>query len=219
MGGLTIDSARLVVVSGLPGTGKTTLSRMLVPELRAAYLRVDVVETPLERSGVSVGVLGYEIVCEVARSNLELGVSVVVDLVNPLPITRQIWKRLAAGTDSDLVVFECYLPDEVEHRRRVQRRKPDLDGQVLPTWEEVVDREYSPWDDGRDGVRVSIDMTDRLVGLQMARTALNRDDCVHPYGVIDALRGTGIRDHRGLPLGCDMTEKLSPPIHPSLGTP
>lgn len=178
----TSDAARLIVVGGLPGTGKTTLSRMLVPELRAAYLRVDVVETPLQRAGISVGVLGYEMVREVARSNLELGVSVVVDLVNPVPGTRQIWRGLAADTDSDLVVFECYLPDASEHRRRVKARKPDLDGQVLPTWAEVAGREYSPWDDSRDGVRCPVDMTDPLVGLQTARTALNSQGLLAPLG-------------------------------------
>lgn len=169
-----IDPGRVIVVGGLPGTGKTTLSRALVPELRAAYLRVDVVETPLERAGVSVGPLGYEIVRDVARSNVRLGVSVVVDLVNPLPITRRIWRDLAAETGADLVVLECYLPDPDEHRRRVQQRRPDIEGHIVPTWDDVVSREYAPWDADRDGQRVRIDMTDPSAGLANARSALGQ---------------------------------------------
>ncbi len=174
------DPLRLIVVGGLPGTGKTTLSRALVLELRAAYLRVDVVETALERAGVSVGALGYEIVSEVARSNLERGVSVVVDLVNPLPVTRRIWRDLASRAGAELVVFECHLPDADEHRRRVQRRTPDIEGQVVPTWSDVVNREYAPWDDARDGARVRIDMTDTSAGVEKARSALDSGTPARP---------------------------------------
>lgn len=83
-------AGRLLVVSGLPGTGKTALAKTLVREVQAAYLRVDVVEPLLIRAVIDVGLLGYEIVRELALSNLAMGRSVVVDLVNPLPITRRI---------------------------------------------------------------------------------------------------------------------------------
>lgn len=163
---------RLVVVSGLPGTGKTTLSAALVPAVQAVYLRVDVVETPLLRSGVTVGPLGYEIVHELARSNLSLGRDVIVDLVNPLPVTRQLWPRLAAETAARLVVLECQVPNEDEHRRRVEARAADLIGQVVPTWEDVAGREYLPWDEERDGPRLVIDMTDTNAGVRCALAAL-----------------------------------------------
>lgn len=102
--------SRLVVVSGLPGAGKTTLARGLVDVSKAAYLRVDVVVTPLVRAGVDVGPLGYEIVREPAASNLAAGTRVVVDLVNPLPITRQMWTRLAAEQGVPLIAFSAMSP-------------------------------------------------------------------------------------------------------------
>lgn len=163
---------RLIVIGGLPGTGKTTLARGIVRELSAVYLRVDVVETPLIRAGVEVGPLGYEVVRELAASNLELGGQVVVDLVNPLHVTRAMWRELAAALDVPLVVFECVLPDRAEHRRRVEGRVPDLKGQVTPTWAEVLDREYEPWDDSIDGPRVRIDMTDAASATEAAIRAL-----------------------------------------------
>lgn len=162
----------LIVVSGLPGTGKTTLATALATRLRAVYLRVDVVETPLIASGIDVGPLGYEIVRGLADSNLGLGLDVVVDLVNPIPITRRMWAELSMTHHADLIVFECTIPDPVEHRRRVESRRPDLPGQRVPTWREVVDREYLPWDEGRDGPRIAIDMTDRERGIHAARVAL-----------------------------------------------
>ena len=40
----------LVVIAGLPATGKTTLARPLARELRAAYLRIDTIETAILRA-------------------------------------------------------------------------------------------------------------------------------------------------------------------------
>ncbi len=168
--------ARLIVVSGLPGTGKTTLAQALVRELKAVYLRVDAVETPLIRAGIQVNALGYEVVREVAASNLTLGAQVVLDLVNPLPLTRQMWRDLAGQLHVPLTVFECHLPDPDEHQRRVQTRTPDLPGQVVPTWQEVQDRQYVPWDETRDGPRMSVDMTDTTTGLHHALAALGLAD-------------------------------------------
>lgn len=150
----------IIVVSGLPGTGKTTLSAELTRALGATYLRVDAVETALERAGIEPGPLGYAVVHELAQSNLLLGRDVVVDLVNPWPLTRSMWADLAAATGARYAVFECFVADEVEHRRRVEARQPDLEGQTVPTWQDVIERDYYPWDEERDGPRVRIDMTD-----------------------------------------------------------
>lgn len=165
--------ARIIVVCGLPGCGKTTLGSVLAEELSAAFLRVDVIETPLILAGIDVGPLGYQVVHEVAASNLALGTDVVVDLVNPLPETRQLWGDLAARSASTLVVFECVVPDRAEHRRRVEARRPDLPGQSVPTWAEVTGRDYVPWDEERDGPRVVVDMTDTAHGVAMARRELS----------------------------------------------
>lgn len=32
------------------------------------------------------------------------------------------------------------------HQQRVQTRTCDIDGLKLPTWDEVVNRDYEPWD-------------------------------------------------------------------------
>ena len=44
------------------------------------------------------------------------------------------------------VEVEITCLDPAEHRRRVATRTADIDGHRLPTWQEVVERDYQPWD-------------------------------------------------------------------------
>ena len=39
--------------------------------------------------------------------------------------------------------------DKTEHRRRVESRVADIEGHELPTWQDVVERDYRPWDTPR----------------------------------------------------------------------
>lgn len=165
----------LVVTAGLPGTGKTTLARAISAQLRAAYLRIDAIETAIIRSGVAdppVGPVGYVVAHEIAEGTLANGVPVVVDAVNPVPEAREGWRQLARGTSARLVVLETVIGDVDEHRRRVAARRPDLEGQTVPSWAQVVAGEYAAWDEERDGPRRVIDMTDTAVGVRAARQAL-----------------------------------------------
>ena len=54
----------LIVFSGLPGTGKTTIAQELARQIRAVYLRIDVIEQTLRDAGVlagDVGASGYAV--------------------------------------------------------------------------------------------------------------------------------------------------------------
>jgi predicted kinase len=48
----------LIVVGGLPGTGKTTIARALAEELAAMYIRIDTIEQALSSSGAVPGDMG-----------------------------------------------------------------------------------------------------------------------------------------------------------------
>jgi predicted kinase len=110
---------------------------------------------------------------EVAASTLSAGVSVVADAVNPVPEARHGWIDLAARTGARLEVFETVLADRDEHHRRVMQRRPDLDGQSMPTWEQVQASGYVAWDEARDGPRHVVDMTDADEGYRMAMRHLS----------------------------------------------
>jgi len=138
----------LIVFGGLPGTGKTTIARELARQIGAVHVRIDSIEYALDQSGrLKDGMedAGYRAAYAVAEDNLRLGLSVVADSVNPLPITRHAWRDVARRTDSAIAEIEVVCSDAVEHRRRVETRPPDFPGWTL-AWQAVVDRDYRPWD-------------------------------------------------------------------------
>ncbi len=46
----------------------------------------------------------------------------------------------------ELVEIEVVCSDGREHQRRVESRIADIPGLVLPTWQQVLDRYYEPWE-------------------------------------------------------------------------
>jgi predicted kinase len=153
---------RLIVFGGLPGTGKSTLARALTQEGNATYLRIDEIEQALRESGSlsgGVGAAGYMAAYAVAHSNLRLGRAVIADCVNPLAITRQAWRRVASNSGARIFEVEVTCSDPAEHRRRVESRSTDIAGLKLPSWDDILRREYEPW----DRPRVVIDTAGRSV--------------------------------------------------------
>ncbi|GAB4373930.1 MAG: AAA family ATPase [Elainellaceae cyanobacterium] len=136
----------LYIFSGLPGTGKSTLSSALAQQRHAFYLRIDTIEQAMRDTGITeIGPIGYAIAYKVALDNLRLGAEVVADSVNPLEITRATWRETAALAERPFVEIEIICSDLEEHRTRVESRLSNVTGLKLPTWNDVIEREYEPW--------------------------------------------------------------------------
>jgi len=138
----------LIVFSGLPGTGKTTIARALAARYLATYLRIDEIEQAMRTAGVlagAVGSAGYIVASALAASNLRNDCLVIADCVNPVHESREGWRRVAAHAQKPLLEIETICSDQSEHRHRVEDRRSDIDGLTLPTWQSVIAREYAPW--------------------------------------------------------------------------
>ncbi len=136
----------LYILGGLPGTGKSTLSQRLARELGAVHLRIDIIEHAMRGAGIALnGPEGYIVAYRLAEHNLRLGLAVVADSVNPIEITREAWRAVALRVGVQFFEIEFLRSDSAEHRQRVETRPADIAGFELPTWEQVVNREYEPW--------------------------------------------------------------------------
>ena len=138
----------LIILGGLPGTGKTTIARELARQLGALYLRIDSIEQAIrDFRAVSKPVddAGYCIAYVVAEDNLRLGRTVVADSVNPVEVTRDAWTAVAKRVPVRAVEIEVICSDLNEHRRRVEARTTEISGLRVPTWEAVISREYHAW--------------------------------------------------------------------------
>jgi predicted kinase len=130
---------RLVLVGGLPGTGKSTLAAALADRFGAALLQTDVVRgelsatgelprpagdgrepyTPAARATVYANLLGR------ARHRLARGASVVLDASWAREEDRQAARRLAESTRSTLVEMRCAVAPATAVDR-LRRRLPDV---------------------------------------------------------------------------------------------
>ncbi len=139
----------LIVVGGLPATGKSTVASALVCQTRFAYVRVDRIEQAIIGSAAlrpPLGPVGYTVAYEVAAEQLKHGVSVVAECVNPLGVTRDAWRAAAAGHGARLLEVGLICTDQAVHRERARTREVDIQGLALPNWQQIVDHEYEPWD-------------------------------------------------------------------------
>ena len=164
----------LVVISGLPGTGKSAVAAGLAARLAAVHVSIDPIEDALLGSGLppswETGVAAYEAARVVAEQNLALGLTVVVDAVNDSEPARDTWRAAAAATGSDLVFVVLELDDAVEHRRRLETRVRGLQNVPEPSWDDVTARAaaYAPWAEAEclrlDAGRTVEELVDRLAG-------------------------------------------------------
>jgi predicted kinase len=139
----------LIVFSGLPASGKSSIARMLALKLGAIWLRIDSIEQAIRESGVSPGSLndaGYRAGYALAEDNLRLGRTIIGDSVNPWMLTRNAWRDVGLRVGARVVEIETICSDIEEHRRRVETRANEIPGLILPDWEAVIGRDYHAWD-------------------------------------------------------------------------
>ena len=140
----------LFIFSGLPGIGKSTLSKLIAKEFSAAYLRIDTVEQGLrDLCNYKVQGEGYRLAYRIAGDNLKLGQNVVSDSCNPINLTRKEWEDVATENDCIFINIEILCSNKMEHRKQIETRKGEVKGLKLPNWDEVESREYHSWDSER----------------------------------------------------------------------
>jgi predicted kinase len=170
---VTSAGAVLVVLGGLPGVGKTTIARRLAKDTGGLHLRIDSIEQALRSAGWDVQGEGYQVARLVAGDHLRLGGIVIADCVNPWPLTRREWTAAATRAGVPSIDVEIVCSDATLHRQRVESRRADIPGHRLPTWIEVLERDYRPWTTDRlvvDTAALDVGQAVTLIESAMAAT-------------------------------------------------
>ena len=134
---------QLIVFAGMPGTGKSSLARAVARELRAVYLDKDTVKDctlalaermKLDQGPQLAGPLSYELLVDLARDNLSLGLPVVLDSPAGYQVFRDRVKGLARAAKVELRLIECICTDERLVRQRLESRSQDLPAYRARDW-------------------------------------------------------------------------------------
>ena len=140
----------LYIFSGLPGVGKTTLAEKLAENLNATFLRIDTVEQGLrDLCSFNVQGEGYRLSYRIAKDNLKIGNDVIADSCNPIQLTRFEWQEVAISADARFINIEIICSDIGIHQKRIESRSSNIPNLTLPTWQEVINREYHEWTEER----------------------------------------------------------------------
>ena len=123
------------------------LARGVAGAIGATYLRIDTIESAIVSTLMPFrdNPVGYVVAGRVAADQLADGRDVVADAVNGVAAARAGWVALAARASAVVQFVEVRCSDIAEHRRRVEARGPEMPGQGVPGWTQVLQRRYEPW--------------------------------------------------------------------------
>lgn len=145
----------LILFSGLPGSGKTTLARATARALHLPIFTKDRVQRVLrdEAPGAPL-IVGYHLLLDQADEQLALGTSVILDAVFPREGFRQTAAQMAVRHGARLHVFECICSDEALWQARMVDRVAYAPGWKPLGWTEVerLRAEWEPWPPGQTHV-------------------------------------------------------------------
>jgi predicted kinase len=155
---------KLIIFSGLPGTGKSTLAEAVGRAFRIPVFAKDWLEATLIRSELIAsnqnkppGYAGYQLLTTLAERKFMLGQSAILDSVAGTKSIQDTWRQLAGQYGADCRVIECICSDESLHCSRLKERKRNIPGWHELEWSEVerVSQYYSAW----EGEHLVLDMT------------------------------------------------------------
>lgn len=159
-------ASRVIVFTGLPGTGKSTLAEHVARAIQAPVFAGDWLMGALKPYGVLDGLtrpsylaLYYDLLDTLVTRQLALGQSAVVDCLITDDVAAR-WQDNAARYGAGLLVVECVCSDLDLHRSRIVGRSRGIPGWHEIGWDHVerMRTEYPPLTAGH----ITIDAVDPL---------------------------------------------------------
>ena len=140
----------LVIFSGLPGTGKSTLADRLARELHWPLLRIDdVIGDVPENAGFEFWDSKVNILLDLINTQLELGLSVIADSVF-MNMDRQHAQELARVHHARFLPVYVFVTDDAIWEDRVTKRSNETKDKGVATWQRIQHQRenFAAWQPG-----------------------------------------------------------------------
>ncbi len=129
----------MIVIGGVPGTGKSTLAKALSKELNIPAFSKDELEAAIARKGLcnskEMRGVGFEIMSVLAKNQIENKNSAIFDFIASKSRVTEQWPELL---EIEIKYIECICSNEEIHIERIQLRNRNIEGWYELVWEDVL---------------------------------------------------------------------------------
>ena len=116
----------LILIAGLPGSGKTYFAKALCKKLEAKWLSSDVIRTQLELRGKyseEVKALVYEEMLRLSQQYIAEGLDVIVDATFYQKTSRDLFSNIVEGSEVPCFIIEVKAAEETIKKRLQKKRE------------------------------------------------------------------------------------------------
>ncbi|MBK6565947.1 MAG: AAA family ATPase [Saprospiraceae bacterium] len=145
----------LIIISGVSGTGKSSLSNKIGHELSIPVFSIDLIKAFFLKTGLAengwetVREKGYQLLADFAENQLKLNQSVIIDGVFARKEFRTRLLDIAKTHNAKLKIIACICTDQDTHMQRILNRKRNIEGLPEIEWDYVkkVKETFTEWKD------------------------------------------------------------------------
>ncbi|HLL78815.1 MAG TPA: AAA family ATPase [Ktedonobacteraceae bacterium] len=127
-----------MALKGLPGCGKSTLGRTLSKQLGWPLIDKDDIKDIIDEHISEAGGLAYDTMFNIARRQLLQELNVICDSPLNYTVSYEKAQQVAAETQANLAIIECFCSDEQIWSQRINTRKSlQLPAHHQADWEQL----------------------------------------------------------------------------------